>query len=188
MVIKNAVEIAICIYNESMTKKLQAVNQRPQDLHLAIVTADKLPQTHTLLSHEIHVGEWSIQFGIIGESHRIRVQRNNQFMLEEMLACVPVSPESCVHHHAFVDLRDHHFTEDNYCVSVTMRRDTGLWKQQDDEMSYTFPAINGIEGMTRIQWTLCESSIAWRTYHSYLHAGDVLCVYSTSEYIFKSEG
>lgn len=171
-----------------MTRKLQAINQHPQDLHLAIVTGDTLPETDTLRSHEIRRGKWSIQSGIIGESHRIRVLHDGHFMLEEMLACIPVQPENCLHHHSFADLQDHHYQQGNYCVSITMRRNQHLWQSQADEISYTFPAIDGIEGKTRIQWALRESAIVWRTYHSYFHAGHLLCVYSESDYIFKSEG
>lgn len=171
-----------------MNKLLKAINQRPQDLKLAIVTEDKLPSTINLVEKSQIIDDWSIRFSIIGESHRVRIDYQGQFMMEEMLACITVPSENCQHYHGFDDLQAHDFEQAVYHVCVSMQRNRNPWQEAQNEISYSFPEINGIQALTKIQWHYTHSSVSWRTLHTYTDAGDILCVYSDSNYTFQAEG
>ncbi len=168
-----------------MKNQLIPVNQRPQDLKLAIVTTDSLPQTLNLLEHDERAANWHIRLAIIGESHRVRIACGEQFIMEEMLACVDVPSLICSHHQAFDDLQPHHFSQADYRVSIQFSHDASLWQSQEKELIYTFPEIDGVQAVTKIQWHNSENSFTWRTLHSYQNSSELLYVYSESTYIFK---
>lgn len=171
-----------------MNNLLKAVNQRPQDLKLAIVTTDNLPATKNLLEQNLFIDDWSIRFAIIGESHRVRIDYQGQFIMEEMLACITVPSMDCQHYHGFDDLQTHDFEQSAYHVSVSMQKDMTIWQDIENQISYRFPEIDGIQALTKIQWHYTGKSISWRTLHTYTESGNILCVYSDSNYTFQAEG
>lgn len=168
-------------------KPLTPIVQRPQDLILAVVTDDSLPPSHILVERIWQKNDWRITFAIIGESHRIKVEHQGNFVMEEMLACADIPLETCQHHHEFSDLQAHDHQQANYTIAIEMCEQADLWQAQADDLIFNFPAINGIEAVTRLQWQVLDTSIQWRSLHTYINDGALLCIYSQSEFVLQAE-
>lgn len=174
-------------YKMKSMKPLTPIVQRPQDLILALVTDDSLPASQILAERIVQKDDWRIRFAIIGESHRVKVEHQGRFIMEEMLACTDISTQTCRHHHQFSDLQAHHHQGKNYSVAIEMCAQADLWNKQSDELVFNFPKINGIEPVTKLQWQVLETSIQWRSLHTYIHAGALLCIYSQSKFALQAE-
>lgn len=168
-------------------KKLTPIVQRPQDLILAVVINDVLPDSQILVQKMWFYDDWQIRFAIIGESHRVSLTYQGQFVMEEMLACADISLQTCQHHYQLSDLRPHHYQRKNYTVAINVSDTIALWQTQDNEIQFVFPAINGKESLTKLQWQATQTSIQWRSLHSYICDGELVCVYSQSQYDFQVE-
>lgn len=167
--------------------QLTPIIQRPQDLTLAVVSDDILPASQILMQKIWTHNDWQITFAIIGESHRVRLEHRDKFVMEEMLACVDIPVQSSLHQHQFSDLKAYHHQQKHYDVRIHMTENTKLWQTQTNEIMFNFPSINGREAVTKLQWQSLETSIQWRTLHTYVCDGALLCVYSQSEFTLQAE-
>jgi len=41
--------------------------------------------------------------------------------------------------------------------------------------------------VTRLQWHVLDTSIQWRSVHTYINDGSLLCIYSQSEFTLQAE-
>ena len=197
-------------------KKIKPIVQRPQDLILACVSDDCLPETQILAQNIWQYQDWQIRFAIIGESHRVRLSYQGKFIMEEMLACADIPLQTCQHHHQLADLQPHQYQHANYSVNIDINDNPTLWQEKDEatlvghhstskimrsqkpvskreshlikkEIKFIFPPINGKEALTRLQWQATKTAIHWRSLHTYICDGKLLCVYSQSQYDFQAE-
>ncbi|GAB5490913.1 MAG: hypothetical protein Phog2KO_11280 [Phototrophicaceae bacterium] len=168
-------------------KKLTPIVQRPQDLILAYVVSDILPETQILVQHIWHYQDWQARFAIIGESHRVSLSYQGNFIMEEMLACIVIPLDSCQYYHPLSDLRPHYYQQNDYSVQLDINNPVDKWQKSEQEISFTFPAINGKEALTKLQWQATQTSIQWHSLHTYTNEGELLCVYSKSHYNFQLE-
>lgn len=169
-----------------MKPKLIAINQRPQDLILAVTNQDNLPDTQVLQQASWQVADYSVTFVIIGESHRVKIEQHGQFIMEEMLACVDVPTDDAIYQHSFQNLQHHEHRQRNYSVVVNIDTHKTEWQSTEQEIVYFFPQINSIQPVTRIQWQATKTAIQWRTLHTYIDNQDITNIYTQSHFSFSS--
>ncbi|MGB7339098.1 MAG: DUF2617 family protein [Phototrophicaceae bacterium] len=167
-----------------MLKPLKPIIQRPHDLILAVCHSDTLPETTALVSRAITIDNWCINFVIIGESHRVQLSHDGHFVMEEMLACATLPDDTTIYQHSFDDLSDHYLSTAHYNVAVWMSNQL-QWQSNDHEIAYTFPTINTLQPITRIQWDIRPDVIHWRTLHTYYYNNQDIYIYSASRYQFQ---
>lgn len=153
---------------------LETVYQEPNTLALAVLPGDSPCPLTVLKKAVVQVDEWQFTFHIIGESHLIRVERNGQLMFQEVLACVPLAPQDCLHHHPFGDLENHHYQSEHYRVAVHFAERPVCCNRQIDPMdesqiTVTFPEVCGQIPLTQVKWQIRERTIRWWTLHVYPH-------------------
>lgn len=167
-----------------MTKTLIPIFQRAEDLQLAIVKADVLPMTTTVQEARLNFEDWQVNFIIIGESHRIRIQQAQKFFLEEILACVDIESESCWHYHDFADFAEHSYQDERYQVKTYFSEKMPNKMPSTNCIEYHFPEIYQIQPITRIEWQLLDNSLRWWTLHTYAEAEKYICVHTESVFHF----
>lgn len=141
--------------------------QRPEDLMLAVVEYDLSAGFTVFKQQEIRYEDVAVQFAIIGESHIITVLRDEQVVLQEILACVTFPPE--IQAHRFDDLGE--YTENRHHYGVHVRFATGeadIAPLGKDAIEYEFPTILGQSPLTRINWSCSGRIIQWWTLHRYI--------------------
>lgn len=169
-----------------MTKQVIPIIQRVKDLRLAIVTKDVLPPLTILRKASINYHDFWVHFAIIGESHRVRIQRGNDFILEEMLACVNVSPNLCWHYHDFTDLAEHRYQQQHYTMNTYFSDNLVPKIPSAAGIEYTFPAVHNFDPVTRINWELKNDTLRWWTLHTYAESKKNISVHTQSEFHFES--
>jgi Protein of unknown function DUF2617 len=167
-----------------MTKEVIPIIQGAKDLRLAIVTEDVLPMLRVLQEASLHYQDFWVHFAIIGESHRIRIQRGSDFILEEMLACVEIAPRSCWHYHDFTDLAAHCFQQPQYTMNTYFSSELAPKRPSVASIEYTFPAIHNFDPITRIEWKREGNILRWWTLHSYAETEKFIAVHTQSEFHF----
>lgn len=158
------------------------VHQNPADLALAVI-AGKVQAPLTVLKHAaLNVGDWTLTFHIIGESHLVTLEHDGEVMLSELLACVEVDAETCVHHHRFGDLGAHCFEQAGYSVTVNFDNEYVAQSDETENMlEVAFPEIAGETPVTRVIWErVGENAVCWQTLHVYPHEGKIIGVRSLS--------
>jgi len=165
-----------------MKAQLTTIDQRPEDLVLAILNKQQTLPLKNLVQRQVDFGPYTIEFHIIGESHRIRVMQRGQFVLEEILACVQLSKSICRHRHAFINGAAHRYHALNYDVQVSFTTQPEWQHPGVDSayIAYAFPAINDFVPLTRIQWQQNEAYIRWWTLHTYHYHATTTYVHSVS--------
>lgn len=161
---------------------MQPVHQSPADLQLNII-AGNLDAPLTRLKSNVHkLGLWTFTFHIIGESHLVTIERENQPLLNELLACVDFSPEAALHHHRFGDLEKHHYQGAGYAIGVRFEDTAGDHPRFDEKsLEVAFPPIHGQTPVTQIFWTpIGTTMMRWRTLHMYPHQGGAVYVRTLS--------
>lgn len=170
-----------------MMKKLTPILQRPQDLILAITVDDTLPLTQILKTAHWQSESYRVEFSIIGESHRVRISHNSAFILEEMLACIDVAEADCTHYQALTELAPHSHQHERYQVDISVADTLNHWQPSDQEIVYTFPRINTIDPVTKIQWYTANHTLHWRTLHTYAQQESLIAIYTHSHYQLHPE-
>ena len=158
------------------------IHQNPADLSLNILTA-RVPLSLTVLMQQtLQLGPYTLQFHIIGESHLVTIEYDGALVLCELLACVAVDANACLHHHHFNDLEAHCFQRPGYSISVEFSDCYGdVPVEADGVLEVTFPKIGNQTPITRIVWTLVsESTMRWHTLHVYPDEMKMVCVHSLS--------
>jgi hypothetical protein len=168
-----------------MNRELIPIIQHTKDLRLAILSEDVLASLTILQEARIHYGDWQVYFAIIGESHRIRIQHQEQFILEEILACVDVQANDCSHYHDFSDLTAHHYQQEQYRIHISFSDKIPLKIPSAQSIEYRFPVIYNLEPITRIEWKLEGNILFWWTLHSYAEPEKIITVHTQSEFHFK---
>lgn len=162
---------------------MQTIVQRPNDLMLALLRdGHDLPLT-TIKHKRINIANWHITFYIIGESHRVRVLHGDDFVLEEMLACVRVPDDVVLSSYSFTDLHPQRIERDGYevCVSFSLVRDAQMpVRVAGQVLEHHFPQTYGQTPVTRIQWQYDDTILRWWTLHTYAAAHTTTYVYSAS--------
>jgi hypothetical protein len=161
------------------------VEQHPHDLALIVCTGE-LPTTLCVLAQQaVSVGPWRFVFHIIGESHWVRIERDGEPPLHEVLACIDLAPAVCLHHHRFVALQPHAFQRPGYRIALRTRAvaegDDADW-QPTGALSVEFPVVHGQRPVTRLVWRQTGELMAWRTLHTYPSATGSIWVESASAY------
>ncbi len=169
---------------------LKAVNQRPQDLRLVVIQADKLHQTplpalKSLKQRDITLGRWRIRFCIIGESHQVQVWRDSALQFVEMLACVDVPPSQCTHHHPFDVLNSHLYQMPSYQIQVDFCTQPRPVPHCDGALRFAFPISNGVLPITEVRWWADVEHLHWWTLHTYPQRQTITYVYSQSSLTLK---
>lgn len=147
---------------------MESIYQQPTDLVLGLVHKDITP-TFTVIKHaKWQVGQWTFLFQIIGESHAVRIEKNGQHFLTEVLACIELPPENQIHH--FANLAAYAHRHEHYTVSVEFEqaKSATLPKMNTSQMiEVAFPEIHGQTPVTRIMWHKTENRVEWQTWHIY---------------------
>lgn len=161
------------------------VEQHPHDLAL-IVCAGEVPTTLCVLAQQtVSIGQWRFAFHIVGESHWVRIERNGEPILHEVLACISLDPGACLHHHRFAALQPHAFQLPGYRVTLRTRAAMEItdadW-QPSGTLSVEFPVVHDQRPVTRLSWRHVGDVMAWRTLHTYPSATGSIWVESASAY------
>ncbi len=145
---------------------LQFVHQQPTDLKLGLVRCD-VPMT-VIQQTRCEMGEWGLTFQIIGESHAVRIEKDGQHVFTEILACIPLPPESQIH--AFDQLTPYHFAMKNYEIRVEFEDNASAILPAPHAECFieaAFPVVAGRTPVTRIVWRKMENRVEWQTWHIY---------------------
>ena len=166
---------------------LTPIHQTPTDLTLAIMTNP--PPVRVLAHTTLRRDDWRVDLHIIGESHLISVYHAEALVLHELLACIPVSPVDCLHHHAMTSLTPHQYQRKGYAIHIHTDECTTLPSAQtNNALNVTFPQVMGMTPVTRITWEIDAKKIIWRTLHVYPNtARRLTCVYSTTTLALQND-
>ncbi|HEX2905946.1 MAG TPA: DUF2617 family protein [Phototrophicaceae bacterium] len=169
--------------------------QYPGDLVLAVF-ARPLPVSVTVLAHSSFLlSGCRFVFNIIGESHLVSVERDTNPIFQELLACVPLTPEVCRLYHPFPDLQPFQTKTDTYTASVhfdTLPASADgltqyLRQQPAAALEVAFPAVDNITPVTRIWWQPTGDRVHWRTLHIYPDADHITAVWSASSFSLEAQ-
>lgn len=143
-----------------------AIHQDPRRLTLSLLEQEiELPIT-ILESQEVIVGEWTIDFAIIGESHQVTIRHGKVFVVREVLACVAMPNREDVKAHSFSDLQPYRHQHRGYQVEVSFTNKTvPLW--DDVQLTMRFPTVYGQQPLTQIRWQILVDRVQWQTLHVY---------------------
>jgi hypothetical protein len=158
------------------------IHQNPRDLALTIIPG-KLQTPLTILKHHVlTLGMWQLSFHIIGESHLVTIEYDQQPILCEVLACADIMA-AAAHHHTFRDLASHCYEQPGYSVRVDFEDQTDSLAPSgsDNLLEMVFPDIENKSPITQVLWEMAgENIMQWKTLHLYPYNGRVICVRSLS--------
>lgn len=160
---------------------MQSIYQHPTDLTLAILVHE-LPYDLTVLtSATLQQQDWQFEFQIIGESHRVRILHQQRLILQEVLACIPISDKSCYHLKQFKHLKTHRHQQRGYQTEVWFSDCAGpLFEKPDLEV--WFPEIFHQPPVTQIKWKHHEKAVEWWTLHLYPTVQNAITVLTYSKF------
>ncbi len=99
------------------------------------VTRQELTCPVTILDRStVERGSWRFSFQIVGESHVVRVERDETLAWQEILACVTLPPLGLLHHHRFTSLNTHHWRCNNYATRVRFAKHLPADAALDDQI------------------------------------------------------
>lgn len=158
------------------------IHQDPRDLALTIILG-KLQTPLTILKrHTLTLGTWHLNFHIIGESHLVTIEHDQQPVLCEVLACADIKA-TAAYHHTFRDLASHCYEQPGYSVHVDFddSTDTLAPSGSDNLLEMVFPDIEDKSPITQVLWEkVGENTLQWQTLHVYPYNDRLICVRSLS--------
>jgi hypothetical protein len=175
-----------------------AVVQEPGELVLAVLAEVPDPAPVALEEIEVRHGAISATFQVIGASHLLGVRVDGQPWFHEMLSCLPIPPQDCLHHHSFVDLADYDAELAGWGYRVQVRFDqlqadeVGFGEDPGslagptdpsgggDGLAVSFPPVFGRQPVTRVGWVVDGKGLTWTTLHTYPAPAGVTAVTSRS--------
>jgi len=163
------------------SKLTHSILQHPTDLVFAVMDTSVLHLLTVLKTQTIVMGDYTIQFTIIGESHCITVSHKGQFVMQEVLACTDIPEILQAHSHKFVKLEPYQHTNQTYRARMwfTNVMQDDYWADYD-ELSLDFPVMFGQIPFTKIQWMTSDTTVQWRTIHVYPLQTHTTYVYTES--------
>lgn len=169
-----------------MEKRISVLNpiyQSPAALVLGIATQE-MTLTPTILRGQIlELGQWRCHFRIIGESHWVRLEKDGQLVLQEILACVPLPASECLHHYPCKTLHNHTFSWNDYSSLVQFNWQADL-PHPENGLMLEFPAIFGQTPVTCLNWEAQNGILRWWTLHTYPLLEGAVCVRSYSKFCY----
>ncbi|NDJ85896.1 MAG: DUF2617 family protein [Chloroflexi bacterium] len=173
---------------ESSRQFLNPVHQQPTDLVLTVIKGGPLLPATILQTATIAHGDWVITFEVIGESHRVVIERAGQVMMQEVLACIVLPPDLDAHHHRFDTLEPYTYQDGpHYATRLSFLRSPQLLGSP--RLSMTFPQIYGKYPVTQLDWHLRDGVLDWASLHIYPQLRGTIGVYSLSTFhLTESEG
>jgi hypothetical protein len=164
--------------------QLASIQQDAQDLLLALVQAEPLPEMRVLLAESWQYQAWRFDFAIIGESHYVRITHEGKLVMLEVLACIRLKAEQCKLYQPLLEMQPFAYQESAYQVAVRFDNRLPDWSQQKNSLRYHFPITHGQIPQTRIQWQHEAGRLRWQTLHSYPEEARLITVLSESEFRF----
>ncbi|MBC7869303.1 MAG: DUF2617 family protein [Chitinophagaceae bacterium] len=162
-------------------------DQQPTDLMLAISIQDISEQVNVLKQQSATFDNLQLTFYIIGESHIVRLERDDTLLFQEVLACIDLPEQDCLYHHRFNDLSAHTYQQKGYQVQVDFKpiHHAMLPYTPDGLLEVAFPKTRGQIPITRIQWWLKDDVLYWWSLHTYPDWEITQHVYTLSSFSLK---
>lgn len=162
--------------------RLEPIEQKPSDLRLILADHDCSPHFTTLKHHTIQNDDITLDLRIIGESHIITISRDEQTILQEILACTDYTSDTCLCAYHFGTLAAYAYNRDNYSVAVSFHEQPiNEWMPYGVEtIELEFPEMWGQIPVTRIGWQCTGGTIQWWTLHIYPEQAYSTCVHTVS--------
>lgn len=166
-----------------------ATLQRPQDLSLALLLDDCLSGLHIFRQTQVPCGRWNFHFAIIGESHFVRISRDDRFVMQEILACIELPDCSHANVHRLDTLQPYQYDHLPYQVRIhASHLPAALPAAVDGLLEVEFPITHGVIPVTRICWWQQADTLRWQTLHSYpAPDGSTYIVSESCFYLFAEE-
>lgn len=172
-------------YNKAMEniELTQPILQYPTDLVFAVIAEDVASKLTILKTASIAVGDYHIDFAIIGESHCITVSRDGQFIMQEVLACTEIPQILQAQSHKFAKLEPYGLSLVGYRSQVWFANvlTADEWQAQH-HIRMDFPDMFGQIPFTEVRWAIDGQSIRWRTTHVYPLETHTTYVYSETTF------
>lgn len=161
---------------------LDVIYQQPEDLILAVISGELSQKFTVLQQQQITLGDWCVQFHIIGESHHVCLAYQDQVVLHEVLACTTLDEVTCQHHHAFHRVKAHRYAQPGYNVTVQFMQTAPAEPTLPPAnwLDVRFPTVYGLEPYTRLGWQMDTDRLHWWTVHVYPTADHVTYVTTQS--------
>jgi hypothetical protein len=161
------------------------IYQQPGDLILALFDTPLAMEPLVLEEAVCHAGPISAYLQIIGESHIVRIEREERPWFYETLSCLPLHAHECQHWHSFIDRREHQHAQGGYRVQVRFNDDELPPRRTAGRTSIQvyFPPVFGQVPLTRIEWQAEPDRLRWWTLHTYPEA--MRTTYVESESVLK---
>lgn len=162
------------------------VLQHPQDLTLTLWQGAPTISLHRLVAEQITLGEWEIQFEIIGESHAVTFARAGCVIGAEVFACVPVPSGFRGRSVPYSALRRESITAQGYRFGMSTCQRCLAWPQAEytRQLAWEFPAVNGETPVTALFWGIFYNSLYWWSQHTYPLETGITRVYTQSFFDF----
>lgn len=156
---------------------METLLQYPQDLVLGVRTDTKPIEGLTVLStRQVTIGNHSVTFRIIGESHWITVRHHGNTLLHEVLACVRLNDAEWQYVYPFREGFPHTYTYTSpllsYCTqlkTVPFTSDIASTDRSYEHLHLDFPHPFGGSTLpfTSVWWTVEELLVRWGSTHVY---------------------
>lgn len=162
---------------------LPIIYQEPTALSLHVIEGATPLNLTVIEAQRVSCGLWTVDFEIVGESHRVCLSQAGQVTWQEVLACTQLPPEQAQHQHAFSQLTAHCFATEGYRVQVTFTTGEGPGLRLDrPNLTATFPPVFGQQPVTQLAWEVSPAAIQWRSLHIYPLRTHTVTVSSFSTY------
>lgn len=162
--------------------EMKSIYQHPQALVLGVMSSEIQAELKILRQADLEIEDWRFQFAIIGESHRVRIEKAGQLVLQEILACVPLQSERCLHYHPCLEDQPHTFCWEQYAVSLYFEPQR-TWEAGENQLVVNFPAVHGQIPVTCLKWEVQNETVYWWTLHTYPQPERLICVRTFSKFI-----
>ena len=160
--------------------------QDPKDLYLGVTSAHKIQDLTVLASAELELGDLSIVFRVIGESHWVTISRKGAVVFQEVLACVDLEGPHWQHQHSFQNGKTHSWAYGDYEIRVTFEPMSEaiarFGNTQQLEVRFPHPLGEGDAPFTRVWWEVGSDQIKWWTFHVYPLKLETIAVLTKSAY------
>ena len=158
---------------------MKTIHQHPTELVLGVLTNQQPHNLTVLQSKQVKIGRWSLDFQIIGESHRVIARYDTFVVVQEILACVPLVADDCRHFKRFATLGAHSFRQDAYEVAIWFSEEP-VPLLEGANLEVWFPVVYHSQPVTQIKWDVLPTGIRWWTLHLYpLQTGTVTVLSSS---------
>jgi len=163
------------------------VLQNPTHLVLCVTSQELTTEVTILCQQSIAFDDIKLTFHIIGESHIVRLERDDTLLFQEVLACIDLPEQECLHYHRFNDLSAHVYQHKGYQVQVDFNpsHHVILPHTPDSLLEVAFPKTHGQIPITRIQWRFKDDVLYWWSLHTYPDWEITQHVYTLSSFSLK---